>query len=90
MLFADVAGGAISVEADVAPLAGLSDDAIDRARDVWMLALSDGGMDHRTIGRIFGMSQSTVSRRLKAIPPQAVAYFRRNRRAVGLPGFGDD
>jgi len=90
MLFVDKAGEAVVVEADVPPLANLSGAAIERARDVWMLALSDGGMDYRTIGRVFNVSHGTVARRIKRIPPQAVAYYRRKRGAVSLPTFDVD
>lgn len=90
MLFVDKTGAGVVVEPDLPPLADLPADVITRARDVWMLALSDGGMDCRTIGRIFNVSHSTVSRRLNAIPPQAVAYFRRKRGAVSLPTFSED
>lgn len=90
MLFVDKSGEGVRVEPDLPLLANLSPATIERARDVWMLALSDGGLDTRTIGRIFNVSGSTVSRRLRAIPPRAVAYFRRNRRAVGLPDFSKD
>ncbi|WP_165073299.1 helix-turn-helix domain-containing protein [Paludisphaera rhizosphaerae] len=57
------------------PVEFKDDEAIERARDLMMLALSRKRIPLRVIARIFGVSKSTAGERIRAIPEKARAHY---------------
>lgn len=53
----------------------ITDDAIERARDLLMLRLEKQKIPYRQIAKLFNTSPATVCRRLKGIPKRAREHY---------------
>ena len=65
-----------------APL-GVTEEHIDRAKDLAMLGMARRKVPYRLIARYFNCSVGTVHNRIKAIPPEAARYYARSLAGVG-------
>ena len=75
----DVYGQGVSAERATA----ITDESIERTRDLLMLKLEKGGVPYRKIAKMLGTSAPTVCRRLKRMPKHVRSHYEKHP-LVGL------
>ena len=69
-MYADETGAPTTVEGPLDE----SPATLERLRDLIILRLSRRGVTQKSIAHVLGLSQQTVSRRLREIPPHVRAF----------------
>lgn len=77
-MFMDARGCGVRVEGGIE----VTDEGIDRWRDMMILQFDRRGVSVRDIGRLLNMPKSTVHYRLRTIPPHVRDYYERQVRGV--------
>lgn len=78
-MYIDKDGAPVLVEGAV----DTSDKTIEKLKDLIILQLDRQGLSLRDIGRVLRLHNSTVHKRLKAIPPEAKEYYRESMGRLG-------